>query len=131
VDVIEIKQADFDRYLGVSKSVRNDLTLKWRARTLKYAKNLLRLQKNVVLKTYKKGDVIYKEGDLGNAMYRVDDIDGGKLNRGCSSFSLNDRFLTPSYSGELTVSHAGRIVHKYTAGDSFGESSLLFNRPRS
>jgi CRP-like cAMP-binding protein len=33
--------------------------------------------------------------------------------------------------GELTVSHGGRVVHKYTGGDSFGESSLLFNRPRS
>ena len=34
-------------------------------------------------------------------------------------------------AGELTVSHSGRLVHKYAAGDSFGESSLLFNRPRS
>lgn len=78
VDVIEIKRADFDRYLGASKSVRTDLTLKWRVRTLNYAKNLLRLQTNVTLRNYRKGDVIYKEGDLGNAMYRVDDTDGGE-----------------------------------------------------
>jgi hypothetical protein len=78
VDVIEIKRADFDRYLGVSKSVRSDLTLKWRVRTLNYAKNLLRLQKNVTLTTFKKGEVVYNEGDLGNAMYRVDDDNGGE-----------------------------------------------------
>jgi serine/threonine protein kinase len=109
VDVIEIKRTDFDRYMGVSEKARHELKLKWRARSLTYAKNLLRLQENVKARDFKKGDIIYREGDLSTSMYRVDDEQGG----------------------ELEVSHGNNVVHRYTAGDSFGESSLLFKRPRS
>jgi serine/threonine protein kinase len=109
VDVIEIKRADFDRYMGASEKAKQELRLKWRARSLTYAKNLLRLQENVKVRTLKKGEVVYKEGDLGTSMFRVDDKDGG----------------------ELEVSHGNNVVHRYYAGDSFGESSLLFKRPRS
>lgn len=109
VDVLEIRRDDFDRYMGASEKAKTELRLKWRARSLAYAKNLLRLQENVKVLNLKKGDVIYKEGDLGTSMFRVDDNDGG----------------------ELEVSHGSNIVHKYFSGDSFGESSLLFNRPRS
>lgn len=109
VDVIEIKRADFDRYVGSSPTAKRDMQVKWRARTLQYAKNLLRLQTNVAEKIYKKGEVVYKEGDIGSSIYRVDDDVGG----------------------ELEVSHNGKVVHKYLPGDSFGESSVLFNRPRS
>ena len=109
VDVIEIKREDFDRYVGASASTKQELARKWRARSLTYAKNLLRLQENVKERTFKKGDVIYKEGDIGTSMYRVNDTDGGRLE----------------------VSHNGRVVHEYVEGDSFGESSLLFQRPRS
>lgn len=109
VDVIEIKREDFDRYIGASAKTKTDLKVKWRARSLQYAKNLLRLQKNVKLKVLKYGDVVYREGDTGTSMFRVDDDDGGVLE----------------------VSHGNNVVHKYYAGDSFGESSLLFKRPRS
>ena len=109
VDVIEIKKADFDRYTGASESAKHDIRVKWRARSLQYAKNLLRLQQNVRIRTYKKGDVVYNEGDTGTSMFRVDDEDGGVLE----------------------VSHNGTVVHKYYGGDSFGESSLLFKKPRS
>jgi serine/threonine protein kinase len=110
VDVIEIKREEFDRYTKASHETRNDLKRKWRARNLVYAKNLLRLQTNVQVKNLKKGDVIYKEGDVVcTSMFRVDDKDGG----------------------ELLVTHQNTPVHKYIAGDSFGESSLLFNKPRS
>jgi CRP-like cAMP-binding protein len=109
VDVLEIKRDDFDRYMGVSQKTRQELRLKWRARSLGYAKNLLRLQENVKARDFKKGDIVYKEGDLSASMYRVDDENGG----------------------ELEVSHGSNVVHRYGAGDSFGESSLLFKRPRS
>ena len=33
--------------------------------------------------------------------------------------------------GELEVLHGETPVHRYLPGDSFGESSLLFNKPRS
>lgn len=109
VDVIEIKREDFDKYLGASEKAKHDLRLKWRARSLTYAKNLLRLQTNVRLRTFQKGDVIYKEGDEGTSMFRVEDDDGGVLE----------------------VYHGDHLIHKYENGDSFGESSLLFQRPRS
>ena len=33
--------------------------------------------------------------------------------------------------GTLAVKHGGRVLHELRPGDSFGESSLLFKRPRS
>jgi serine/threonine protein kinase len=134
VDVIEIKRDDFDRYTRSSSQTRNELKRKWRARNLVYAKNLLRLQKNVKVRTLKKGDVIYKEGDVGSAMFRVDDNEGGEFPSYWSSQEL--LFLltsscSPVSPGELEVLHGDTSVHKYVAGDSFGESSLLFEKPRS
>jgi CRP-like cAMP-binding protein len=111
VDVIEIKRHDFDRYIGASKTAKRDLHVKWRARSLAYAKNLLRLQTNLKARNYREGDVVYKEGDIGTSMFRVDD--------------------DPKVGGTFDVSHKGRVTHKYVPGDSFGESSLLFKRPRS
>lgn len=110
VDVLEIKKDEFERYVNASTKTKTDLRVKWRARSLQYAKNLLRLQENVKTKTLQKGDVVYREGDSGTSMYQVDDEEGGVLE----------------------VSHGkNAAVHKYVAGDTFGESSLLFKRPRS
>ena len=86
VDVIEISREDFDRYVKASSETKNELKRKWRARNLVYAKNLLRLQTNVKLRTLKRGDVIYTEGEIGTSMFRVDENDGGK----CAEF----RFLS-------------------------------------
>ena len=41
------------------------------------AKNLIRLQQNVILRELKKGEVVYHEGDIGTSMFRVVDDDGG------------------------------------------------------
>jgi CRP-like cAMP-binding protein len=97
------------RYIASSKTAKNDLKVKWRARNLAYAKNLIRLQTNVKTRVLKKGEVVYHEGEQGTSMYRVFDDDGG----------------------ELEVAHKGVKVHSYFAGESFGESSLLFGRKRS
>ena len=80
VDAIEIKREEFDRYIRSSSETKNELKRKWRARNLLYAKNLLRLQKNVKTRELKKGEVVYKEGEIGTSMFRVDDVDGGKQN---------------------------------------------------
>jgi len=109
VDVIQIKRADFNRYISSSESTKNELRLKWRARNLDYAKNLIRLDSNVRTNEYSKGEVVYKEGDVGQDMYHVLENDGGILE----------------------VSHGNQVVHQYVNGDSFGETSLLFERPRS
>eukprot|EP00980_Cylindrotheca_fusiformis_P026140 scaffold15472_cov117-Cylindrotheca_fusiformis.AAC.4 len=104
VDVIEIKREDFDRYTRTSSETRNELKRKWRARSLVYAKNLLRLQRQVKTRTLKKGEVVYKEGDVGISMFRVDDSGG--------------------VESELEVLHGDTPVHRYLPGDSFGESTV-------
>ena len=109
VDVVEINREDFDRYTRSSVDTKTELKRKWRARSLVYAKNLLRFEQSLKARTLKKGDVVYREGDKGTAMFRVDDLEGG----------------------ELEVLHGDVPVHKYFSGDSFGESSLLFVKPRS
>lgn len=73
------------------------------------AKAMIRLQANVGTKVLKKGDVVYKEGDIGSSMYFVDEANGG----------------------EYEVKHGDVTVHHYGKGESFGESSLLLERPRS
>ena len=133
--MIEISREDFDRYTKTSAETRNELRRKWRARNLLYAKNLLRLQRNVKVRTLKKGEYVYKEGQPATSMFRVDDNAGGKyktISRLSMSFTLLQlRCLVPSITGELEVLHGGTKVHKYVPGDSFGESSLLFGKPRS
>jgi CRP-like cAMP-binding protein len=109
VDVIEITREEFDRYTKSSIDTKNELKRKWRARSLMYAKNLLRLERKLKQRTLKKGEIVYNEGDEGTSMFRVDDTAGGKLE----------------------VLHGGVPVHQYYAGDSFGESSILFDKPRS
>jgi serine/threonine protein kinase len=109
VDVIQIKRADFNRYISSSETTKNELRIKWRARNLAYAKNLIRLDANVKTNEYTKGQVVYNEGDVGQDMYHVLEKDGGVLE----------------------VSHGQQVVHRYMNGDSFGETSLLFERPRS
>ena len=89
VDVIEIKSEDFDRYIRSSSETRNELKRKWRARNLLYAKNLIRLQTNVKTRELKKGEVVYKEGEVGTSMFRVDDVDGGKSNLFVQTFILS------------------------------------------
>lgn len=111
VDVIEIESEEFDRYTKISSETRNELKRKWRARHLVYAKNLIRLERNVKTRVLKKGDTIYREGETGTSMFQVDDSGDGNY--------------------ELEVLHGNIPVHKYHSGDSFGESSLLFDKPRS
>ncbi len=70
----------YKRYIASSESTKMELRLKWRARNLDYAKNLIRLQQNVIVRELKKGDVVYREGDTGTSMFRVVDEDGGTYN---------------------------------------------------
>eukprot|EP00586_Coscinodiscus_wailesii_P013408 CAMPEP_0172512878 /NCGR_PEP_ID=MMETSP1066-20121228/247823_1 /TAXON_ID=671091 /ORGANISM="Coscinodiscus wailesii, Strain CCMP2513" /LENGTH=855 /DNA_ID=CAMNT_0013292863 /DNA_START=105 /DNA_END=2672 /DNA_ORIENTATION=- len=109
VDLIKIKKEEFDKYVASNSSTKTELKTKWKARSLTYAKNLLRMQTNVKTTTYKKGDVVYKEGDVGKSIFFVDDKNGGRLD----------------------VTHGGNYVHSYESGDNFGESSILFTRPHS
>eukprot|EP00559_Dactyliosolen_fragilissimus_P008991 CAMPEP_0184864116 /NCGR_PEP_ID=MMETSP0580-20130426/13857_1 /TAXON_ID=1118495 /ORGANISM="Dactyliosolen fragilissimus" /LENGTH=766 /DNA_ID=CAMNT_0027362771 /DNA_START=386 /DNA_END=2687 /DNA_ORIENTATION=- len=109
VDVIKIKKEDFQKYMENSKSARDNLKFKWKARTLADAKSMIRLQTKVKERKFHKNDVVYREGDMGKSMYTVDEKNGGMLD----------------------VMHGGIVVHQYHSGESFGESSLLLARPRS
>lgn len=79
----------FPRYIKSSAIAKQSLKLKWRARSLANAKNLIRLQTNVKVVDLNKGDVVYREGDDGESMYMVDEEDGGKLNMACICSSWN------------------------------------------
>jgi len=105
VEVIAVPRHDFNRYLS-SSSIKRSLKLKWKARTLAQAKQLIRLQTNLTTRQLRKGDVVYNEGDTGESMFLVD-------------------------NGTLEVKHGEKKLHELTSGDSFGESSLIFQRPRS
>ena len=105
VELIAVSKRDFNKYLG-STSIRHTLKRKWKDRTLTQAKNLIRLQTNLTKTQLHCGDVVYHEGDIGNSMFLVED-------------------------GTFDVKHDGRTMHSLSTGDSFGESSLLFRRPRS
>lgn len=109
VDLIKIKQLDFTKYIESSKSAREALRHRWKSRILADAKAFIRLQTNLKSVHLKKGDIVYKEGDMGKSMYFVDEERGG----------------------ELDVKHGDVTVHKYSVGESFGESSLLMAKPRS
>jgi len=106
VDVIAVSKDDFGRYIE-SSSTKRSLKLKWKARNLGQAKQLLRLQTNLTKRQLLRGDVVYHEGDIDKkSMFLVDE-------------------------GTLEVKHGKETLHKLSSGDSFGESSLLFQRPRS
>lgn len=109
VDLIKIKRSDFEKYTNSSKSARDTLMWRWRSRALADAKALIRLQTNLKPRVFEKGDYVYKEGDIGGGMYFVDEERGGILD----------------------VKHGNVTVHRIRPGESFGESSLLFGKPRS
>ncbi len=66
------------RYIENSKAAKNTLKFRWKARLLANAKADIRLQTNLKTRTFKEGEVVYKEGDQGNSMFVVDEEHGGK-----------------------------------------------------
>ena len=80
VDLIKIKKSDFQRYIRDSKSARDNLKFRWKARLVADAKSMIRLQNDLRERLFKEGDVVYKEGELGTSMYFVDEKNGGKSN---------------------------------------------------
>ena len=67
------------RYLESSKEAKNTIKHRWKARLLADAKADIRLQTNLKTRTFRKGEVVYTEGDQGNSMFVVDEEHGGKL----------------------------------------------------
>jgi len=109
VDVIEITREDFDKYMNISSTAKVSLKFASQERKLQEAKNIIRFNQNLKLNVFQKGDIVYKEGDRGDSMYFIDEVNGGVFD----------------------VYHHDKIVHSYRSGNSFGESSIVYNRPRS
>jgi len=69
------------------------LKLKWKTRQLENAKNLIRLEKNVIAREFAKGDVIYAEGEEGDSIFCVDDNNGGE--NGAQVFFFGSHLANP------------------------------------
>jgi CRP-like cAMP-binding protein len=108
VDLIKVSREDFNAYIASSKDTKQSLKQKYKARCLLQAKQLIRLQAGLAKRNFKMNENVYKEGDMGESMFLADDKSGGKLE----------------------VKQNGKLIHTLNAGDTFGESSLLFRRPR-
>ena len=118
VEVMEIPKHDYDRYIKDAMYAKNDLTTVRNSRMLLNAKNLIRLQKNLVYHKLQRGEHVFQEGDevQGGSMYMVAETDDDRKSGG---------------SATLKVTRAGVEVDKLKSGDMFGEVSLLLNKPRS
>jgi len=106
VDLIAVGKEDFAKYFASGELVKQSLKLKHRERILAQAKQLIRLQTNFSKRKLSEGELVFEEGDIGRSMFLVDE-------------------------GSLDARHGGKTLHHLEIGDSFGESSLLFSRPRS
>jgi len=106
VDLIAVNKEDFAKYFASGEVVKQSLKLKHRERILAQAKQLIRLQTNFSKRKLSEGELVFVEGDVGKSMFLVDE-------------------------GSLEARHGGKTLHHLEIGDSFGESSLLFSRPRS
>ena len=106
VDLIAVNKEDFAKYFASGELVKQSLKLKHKERILAQAKQLIRLQTNFSKRQLSEGEIVFEEGDIGRSMFLVDE-------------------------GSLEARHGGKTLHHLEIGDSFGESSLLFSRPRS
>ena len=61
-----------------AKGIKIPLKMKFKAKQLESAKNLIRLQSSVNARWFKKGDVVYREGEIGDSIFFVDDNIGGE-----------------------------------------------------
>lgn len=104
--VIEISREYFEKYMKDSDDVRNGLIEKDKTRKRNRAKMILKMQSNLVEKTFAKGDALFKEGEEGNELFIVEE-------------------------GFVDVSVHGRKVFVCHAGDVTGEHSLVLGKPRN
>jgi CRP-like cAMP-binding protein len=105
INAIEISREYFEKYLA-SSGLKLDLKEKDRTRKRNRAKTLLRLQKNLKPQKFKRGDIIFAEGDSAEGLFILED-------------------------GKVDVQVEGKRVFTTKPGDIFGEHSLVLCRPRN
>lgn len=106
VHAIEISREYFEKYMKDSDDVRSGLIEKDKHRKRNRAKMILKMQSNLVEKTFKKGEALFSEGEDGKELFIIDE-------------------------GFVDVSVQGRKVFVAHAGDVTGEHSLVLGRPRN
>ena len=105
VHAIEINRVYCEKYLA-SSGLTLDLREKDRTRKRNRAKTILRLQKNLKPLKFKRGDIIFKEGDEAEGLFIIED-------------------------GKIDVTVDSKRVFSAKSGDIVGEHSLLTTRPRN
>ncbi|KAL7560557.1 hypothetical protein ACA910_001425 [Epithemia clementina (nom. ined.)] len=106
IHAIEISREYFEKYIASDQGVKLNLREKDKARKRQRAKVLLQLQKNMVEKSFKRGDYLFRKGEDGNELFLIDE---GKV-------VLN--------TGEQDIIYVGK-------GEMTGEHSFVFGSKRN
>lgn len=106
VHIIEISREYFEKYVASSKGVVLSLREKDKIRKRNRAKALLKVQSGMKSESFKHGEKLYKEGDVGDSLFIVE-------------------------KGKVGVATGGHQVIVATEGNFCGEHSLLTGRLRN
>ena len=106
VHVIEISREYFEKYTSSSSGVALDLREKDKIRRRNRAKALLKLQSGMMSVPFKRGETLFKEGDVGDSLYIIE-------------------------SGNVDITARGHQVFVAMEGNFAGEHSLLTGRARN
>jgi serine/threonine protein kinase len=106
VHVIEISREYFEKYTSSSSGVALDLREKDKIRRRNRAKALLKLQSGMKSVPFKRGETLFKEGDVGDSLYIIE-------------------------SGNVDITARGHQVFVAMEGNFAGEHSLLTGRARN
>jgi len=105
VNAISISREYFDKYLA-SSGLTQDLKEKDKTRKRNRAKTILRLQKNLKPISVKNGDALFRCGEEAESLFILE-------------------------NGKVDILVGGKKVFNVSAGDIFGEHSLIMSRPRN
>jgi len=105
VNAISISREYFDKYLA-SSGLTQDLKEKDKTRKRNRAKTILRLQKNLKPISVKNGDALFRCGEEAESLFILE-------------------------NGKVDILVGGKKVFNLSAGDIFGEHSLIMSRPRN
>jgi CRP-like cAMP-binding protein len=106
VHVIEIDRAYFEKYMASDKELKLNLREKDKTRKRQRAKALLNLQQSMDRRNFRKGEHIFREGDVGDELYFLE-------------------------KGQVDVSVLGNTVFEVDKGGLVGMHSVVFGRPRN
>jgi CRP-like cAMP-binding protein len=106
IHALEISREYFEKYLSSSGDLNLNLREKNTTRRRERAQTIIRLQKNLEKRTVHKGDYVYKIGEKGQELFILEE-------------------------GEVKMLVEDQIVMTLKPGDTCGEHSLIFSRPRT